>query len=239
MNFYGRCFAFAFLGFALSSPAWAQLFLADLQTKISGSWLVTVEGEVRTRTMVINTVAQKGEGAYVIVGTFNFSDGKPSPFKSGEILQSSGNATFVLTTGSDSVFTGTLQPDGTITGTTKYANGQVKAFKLDKGAVAPVASADPGQKYTGTADPNLGMTSGCSPGMKYEVIVRNGKVSGSLLFAGSQNPRRFSADLGADGKFESTYQTSTATIQVWGKIGDSFSIRNPGGCGYGGMPLKM
>ena len=50
-----------------------------------GTWTVTVEGEARQRTMVIQTVAQKGPGAYVMLGTFSFQDQKPYAFRDGEI----------------------------------------------------------------------------------------------------------------------------------------------------------
>ncbi len=239
MNRISRLVALLVLFFVFAVPARAQqLSLADLQSKLTASWIATVEGEKRQRVLVVDAVAQKGDGVFLMTGTFNFTDVKTSPFKTGEVQTLSGNTIVVFTTGAGSVYTGSLQADGAISGTVKYTNGQSKPFKMEKGtAVAAAAPANPGQKFTGTADPNLGITSGCSPNMRYEVTVKDNKVVGKLQFSGA--PLFFYGDVKPDGSFETSYQTrSGATINVWGKVGDSFSIKNPTGCGYGGMALK-
>src|SRR5512132_1698391 len=88
--------ATAFLMFSALSLA-QQTSLADLQAKLGGSWTATVEGENRARVLVIDAVAQKGEGVYIITGTFNFTDQKPFNFKNGEVQTSSGNTTVLFT----------------------------------------------------------------------------------------------------------------------------------------------
>ncbi len=184
MNTLRKFIAVVTMAIFLCAPAQAQLALADLQAKMAGSWLVTVEGENRTRTMVIDTVAQKAEGTYVLAGTFNFSDGKPTPFKDGELLQSSGNLTLVLTTGAGSVYTVTAKPDGTFAGTTKYANGRVKPTTFAKGATAVAAApaaavTEYDGKWSGDAFSNVG--SQCVRGV-YEIAVKDGKVTGTATF---------------------------------------------------------
>jgi hypothetical protein len=122
----------------LVASAQAQSPLAELQSRLTGTWTAAIEGEKRTRTMVIETVAQKGEGSYVMLGTFNFSDIKPYAFKDGAIYVSSGNVTLVFRTTADSVYTLSARPDGSFAGTAKYKDGQLKPATLVKqGAVSP------------------------------------------------------------------------------------------------------
>jgi len=163
-----------------ASPSFAQqASLADLQAKLSGKWTTTVEGESRQRALVINAVAQTGEGAYLITGQFYFADEKPGPFKSGEVRTSAGNTTVVFVTGADSVYTGTLQSDGTITGTTKYKNGQEKKFKIAKGdPVVAGAFTEFDGKWTGIA---VATNINCVNGT-YELMIKDGKISGSVVF---------------------------------------------------------
>ena len=161
-----------------------QPALADMQSKLTGSWLVTVEGEPRTRTLVIGTVAQKSEGTYLILGTFNFSDDpKTYPFKDGEVLQSSGNVTLVFATGAGSIYTVTAKADGNLAGTTKYSNGQVKPVSMVKGAVpVPVAAAaaitEFDGKWTGGAMPT---SNNCVRGV-YDLTIKDGRISGTATF---------------------------------------------------------
>lgn len=141
MNRFGRLIVFSVLFAAFASSAGAQqLSLADLQSKMSGQWLATIAGESRTRTLDIGTVAQKGEGAYLFTGTYNFTGDKPSPAKAPEIQQSSEGIKLIFYSGADSLITATAQPDGTFAGTIQYKSGETKAIKLEKGA-APVAAA--------------------------------------------------------------------------------------------------
>jgi PQQ-dependent catabolism-associated CXXCW motif protein len=131
------------LSAAFISPARAQqISLAELQSKMVGSWTATVEGEPRKRTAVINTITEKTDGTFSFTGTFNFSDIPPIQIKSGEISWGASGLGIVIATGSNAVFTASAKSDKLFEGTAKYSNGQVKPFKLEKGAVAVAA---PGQ----------------------------------------------------------------------------------------------
>lgn len=230
---------------AAVSSAWAQLPLADLQSKMAGSWLVTVEGEARTRTMVIETVAQKAEGTYVIIGTFNFSDGKPTPFKDGELLQSSGNLTLVLTTGAGSVYAVTAKPDGTFAGTTKYTNGQVKPTIFAKGAASPTAApvaAGPVVAFDGKwGGPAEARVDNCSRG-DYDLEIKEGRIAGTASFYTSLGTRvsNVTGQVRSDGAAVMTLaarESNGRSSRVQGKFeGGGFKAIDPppqgGRCAY-------
>jgi len=186
-----KLFAILMLAVALVQSAGAQqISLADLQARLGGSWTATVEGENRTRVLVIDAVAQKGEGVFIITGTFNFTDQKPFNFKNGEVQTSSGNTTVLFTTAADSVYVGSLKADGTVVGTTKYKNGQEKGFKLEKGAVAvaAAAAARPIAEFDGKWTGNSTATSiNCVNGV-YDLTIKDGRVSGTVVFSSRLGP---------------------------------------------------
>jgi PQQ-dependent catabolism-associated CXXCW motif protein len=133
----GRLVVFFALLAAFFSPVRAQqLSLVDLKSKLVGTWLATVEGEKRTRTLVISEVAQKGEGSFLALGSYNFSDEKVYPFKGAEIRTSASETILEVTSVSGAVFTVSAKPDGTFVGTIKYVNGQVKPIKVENDAAA-------------------------------------------------------------------------------------------------------
>ncbi len=166
-----------------ASPSFAQqASLADLQSKLQGAWLVTVEGEPRPRTLIVDAVAQKADGVYLMTGSFTFSDlPKPAVFKDGEVNQSGAQVTVSFVTGAGSVYSSTLKADGTMTGTTKYSNGQVKNVKFEKGAVAaaaPAAFTEFDGKWTGVA---VATNINCVNGT-YDLMIKDGRISGSVVF---------------------------------------------------------
>ena len=103
---------------------------------------------------------------------------------------------------------------------------------------SPVAAAQaPSGKWTGSAKPNVGQTSRCPANMGFELVVKNGKLAGTLDFGERIQP--FEASVSADGKFETTFVNPQGhTVQVTGKLDDTFSVVNPIRCGYDGVPLK-
>ena len=95
----------------------------------------------------------------------------------------------------------------------------------------------PSGKWTGNAAPNLGTPPRCAPNMAYELVVENGKLTGKLDFG--NRIQEISADVAADGKFETTFVNPFGhTLSVTGKLDDSFTVNNPIRCGYGSIPLK-
>jgi PQQ-dependent catabolism-associated CXXCW motif protein len=142
---FGRLAVFSVLLSVFLSSAWAQqLSLADLKTKLAGTWLVTVEGESRQRVLGIQEVTQQGDGKYSVTGTFNFTDQQTYALKDGELTVSAGDVTIAFKTGAGSLYSAVLKGEGVMAGTTKYQNGQVKNARFEKGAVA-MAAAKPAQ----------------------------------------------------------------------------------------------
>ena len=86
-------------------------------------------------------------------------------------------------------------------------------------------------------DANVGQASRCQPSMGFELIVENGKLAGKLDFGERIQP--IEATVSADGKFETTFVNPQGhTVQVSGKLNETFSVVNPIRCGYGDIPLK-
>jgi hypothetical protein len=170
----------------VSPPATAQLALADLQAKLIGSWLMTIEGMPGTKNLEIQLVAEKSEGAYRVTGSFAFFEGKPAPLRDAEILQSSGKLTLAFTMGSGAAYAATAQPDGTFAGTFRNPAGQVRSMKLEKGAAAVAAApvSDFDGRWTGDAYP----ASDCVPGV-YDITIKDGRISGTARFLSSGGDR--------------------------------------------------
>jgi len=95
----------------------------------------------------------------------------------------------------------------------------------------------PSGKWSGSANANLGDPARCSPTMKFELVVEGGKLAGKLDFG--NRIQDIEASVSADGKFETSFVNPFGhTVQIAGKLGESFSVNNPIRCGYGNIPLK-
>ena len=95
----------------------------------------------------------------------------------------------------------------------------------------------PSGKWTGNAAPNLGEPSRCTPNMAFELVVEGGKLTGKLDFG--TRIQAIEAAVAADGKFETSFVNPNGhTVNVTGKLDDSFTVVNPIRCGYGDIPLK-
>lgn len=104
--------------------------------------------------------------------------------------------------------------------------------------ISAVAMAQaPSGKWTGSAPANLGDPSRCSPTMAYELVVANGKLAGKLDFG--NRVQEIEAAVSADGKFETSFVNPFGhTVEIKGKLDDSFTVVNPIRCGYGNIPPK-
>jgi hypothetical protein len=105
-------------------------------------------------------------------------------------------------------------------------------------AFAALAMAQaPSGKWTGSAPANVGDPSRCSPNMAYELVVENNNLKGKLDFG--NRVQEIEAAVSADGKFETSFVNPFGhTVQITGKLDDTFSVVNPIRCGYGSIPLK-
>lgn len=109
----------------------AQSTVAQLQTELVAPWLVTVEGEARTRSLKILGLAEKSEGAFLVDATYGWIDGTQSPVRA-EITQAGPERRLQITTPPGSLIVATQSPDGSFTGTFTPKNGTAKAVKLEK-----------------------------------------------------------------------------------------------------------
>jgi hypothetical protein len=95
----------------------------------------------------------------------------------------------------------------------------------------------PSGTWTGNAPANLGDPARCSPNMAFELVVENGKLTGKLDFG--NRVQAIEAAVAADGKFETSFVNPFGhTVNITGKLGDTFTVVNPIRCGYGNIPLK-
>ena len=95
----------------------------------------------------------------------------------------------------------------------------------------------PSGKWTGNAAPNIGTTSRCNPNLGFELVVQDGKLTGKLDFG--TRVQEIAADVSPDGKFETTFVNPFGTtLNVFGKLDESFTVVNPKWCGWGDIPLK-
>ncbi len=121
--------------------------LAKLQAELVSSWLVTVDGESRTRTLIISGVAQKSDEEFVLESVYGMSDTKQTAIKA-EYRISAKDHQLILTTQADTQIVATGMPDGTYRGTFALKNGNVKDVAIrrvsgDEISALRVASSDP------------------------------------------------------------------------------------------------
>ena len=116
------------LGFA---SAHAQLPPVQLQAELLSGWLVTVEGEARTRTLRIKGMEQKDAETFLLDADYGWSDGKQSPVRA-ELRQSAQERVLLITTQPGSKLVATQKKDGIFEGTFTPVSGQVKGLKIER-----------------------------------------------------------------------------------------------------------
>jgi PQQ-dependent catabolism-associated CXXCW motif protein len=110
----------------------AQTSATLLRAKlVSPSWLVTVEGEARARTLKILDLAERSEGKFLLDATYGWIDGSQDPVRA-EIEQAGTERRLRITTPPGSVIVATQSPDGSFAGTFTPKNGTAKAVRLEK-----------------------------------------------------------------------------------------------------------
>ena len=120
---------YMFLGTAM---AYAQPSLTQLQTELISAWVVTLDGEDRTRTLKISGVEQKDAGIFPLNAVYGWSDGNQSAVRA-EINQTGQERTLLITTQPGSKITATQKPDGTFVGTFVYPDGtKTKPVRLER-----------------------------------------------------------------------------------------------------------
>ncbi len=111
--------------------AYADPLLTQLKTELVSAWLVTVDGEDRTRTLKISGIVQKDAGVFRLDAVYGWSDGNQTPVRA-EINQTGQERALLLTTQPGSRIAATQKPDGTFVGTFTSASGQTKGLRIEK-----------------------------------------------------------------------------------------------------------
>lgn len=115
-----------------ATTTYAQVGLPQLKTELISAWLVTLEGEDRTRTLKILDVEQMDAGTFPLVAVYGWTDGNQSSIKA-EIAQAGQERTLLLTTQPGSKIKATQAPDGAFVGTFIFPDGtRTKTVRLER-----------------------------------------------------------------------------------------------------------
>lgn len=105
--------------------------LSQLRTDLISPWLVTVQGEDRTRILRISGVAKKSDDTFLLEATYAWTGTKPSAVKA-ELSQSEQQRKLAIITQSDSTIEVVQNSNGSFTGTITYKTGAVKQVKIER-----------------------------------------------------------------------------------------------------------
>ena len=108
-----------------------QKTLTQLQTEVISSWIVTPEGEKRTRTLKISGASQKPDDTLLLDAVYGWTDGNQTPI-SASIVQSGQEVKLLFTTQPGSKVTATQTSNGVFEGTFVTTNGAAKPVKIQK-----------------------------------------------------------------------------------------------------------
>ena len=120
--------AVAFFGFGMVHE---QPSLTQVQTDLVGSWLATVEGDARPRTLKITSVQQKSENVFSLEAVFGYSDTKQAEADA-EISQTATERKLALTAKSGAKVIAVQTPNGIFSGMFHFTNGTTKPINLTK-----------------------------------------------------------------------------------------------------------
>lgn len=122
----------SFVVFFVSCNVSAQIkLLTELQTEMVSSWIVTIDGISRIRTLKIGDVTEISEGVFSLDAVFGFSDGKLVAIKA-KMNQTATERKLELTTQTGVRIVATQGPNGIFTGTFTPKGGDVKAVIIEK-----------------------------------------------------------------------------------------------------------
>lgn len=105
--------------------------MARLQTELVSSWLVTVEGEDRTRTLRITGATQNSDGKLLLDAVYGRTDGNQTLI-SASVVQSGRETKLLFSTQAGSQVVAILISSGLFEGTFTDKKGAVKAVKVQK-----------------------------------------------------------------------------------------------------------
>lgn len=216
--------AFMCFGFAV---AYAQPSLTQLKTELISAWLVTVEGEGRTRTLKISEVEQKDAGIFSLDAVYGWSDGNQTAVRAA-INQTGQERTLLLTTQPGSMIAATQKTDGSFVGTFTSTSGQTKNLKIEKLSEAGLLKAK-----SGIAASSIPEITPPGPDVPKECAAWSGGWTGQWQAAGYRNTSRLwvrSVDKDCNASIASTGPMEWKMHNVrGGSISDVFCNRETGG----------
>lgn len=112
----------------LSMSFAAETIAAQPQNSLAGSWLVTVKGENRTRTLIVSGEAATSNGA-ALQAAYGMSNERQGPVVA-EIRMAENQRQLVLVTQTNTKIVAIEQPDGNFQGTFTLKNGNVKEVSI-------------------------------------------------------------------------------------------------------------
>ncbi len=121
-------------GLLLPGIALSQSSAVAADSLATTSWLVTVEGEAKTRVIVITATNPKADGSTELVATYGFTGGNMYPIQA-QMAQSGGQRQFHVITPANTKIVATERPDGTFQGTFALKDGKVKGVVIAKSTV--------------------------------------------------------------------------------------------------------
>jgi hypothetical protein len=105
-----------------------------------GTWIVLIESESETRTLVIDSAAPI-EGGLLLAAKYNLSSRKPGPIEA-KVIIAGGQRRLTFTTQAASIVNAVEQTDGSFTGTFTPKSGSRRAVSIRR-ADASIATAPP------------------------------------------------------------------------------------------------
>lgn len=111
--------------------AYAEPTLTQLQTEMISPWLVTVEGEDRTRILRITGAEKTNAETLQLEAVYGWTDARQTQVK-GEVSQTAQERKLLITTQADSKIVATQTSSGLFTGTFTTRNGWAKAVRIEK-----------------------------------------------------------------------------------------------------------
>ncbi len=123
--------AFCLIVLVLPGISSAQKTITQLQTELLSSWLVTVEGEDRTRTLRISGASAKSDGTLLLEAVYGWSDENQTPVTA-SLIQSGQDVKLLFTTQPGSKVATVQTSNETFEGTFTATNGSVSRVKIEK-----------------------------------------------------------------------------------------------------------
>lgn len=113
------------------TSAHAQSSLEQLRKELIAPWLVTVQGEERTRLLRIEEVSKDSEGSFLVTANFGWIDEAQTIVRI-EMIQSKQELTLIVRTNAGSIYSVRYSPNGTFTGTVRPVDGGEKAATFER-----------------------------------------------------------------------------------------------------------